>query len=57
MAVWKNYEMTMETFQQGDTSAVPNCFGCHNYDPSKPLEVSHISPYLFPFPVSSKAKK
>jgi hypothetical protein len=34
--------MTMETFQQGATSYVPNCFGCHNYSPAKPLGVSHI---------------
>lgn len=29
---------TMETFLQSST----NCFSCHNYDPSKPLDVSHI---------------
>lgn len=40
--------MTMETFQQGDTSYVPNCFGCHNYDPKSPLKVSHIAKSLFP---------
>ena len=38
--------MTLETFQQGDTSAIPNCFGCHNYDSTKPLEVSHIQSKL-----------
>ncbi len=40
--------MTMETFEQGDTSEVPNCFGCHNYIPTSPLKVSHISKSLFP---------
>jgi hypothetical protein len=40
--------MTMETFQQGDTSPVPNCFGCHQYDPKTPLTVSHIATSLFP---------
>jgi hypothetical protein len=40
--------MTMETFEQGDTSYVPNCFGCHNYDPTAPLTVSHIATSLFP---------
>lgn len=35
--------MTMETYQQGDSSAVPNCFGCHDYKPSSPLTVSHIA--------------
>ena len=39
--------MTMETFEQGDASFVPNCFGCHNYDPSTPLTVSHIEKKLF----------
>ena len=34
--------MSMETFQQGDNSFVPNCFGCHNYNSDKPLDVSHI---------------
>ena len=38
--------MTMETFQQGASSYVPNCFGCHNYDPSTPLAVSHIQQNL-----------
>jgi len=38
--------MSLETFQQGDTSAIPNCFGCHVYDPSKPLDVSHIQSRL-----------
>jgi len=38
--------MTMETFQQGDSSFVPNCFGCHNYSPSDPLSVSHIQQNL-----------
>lgn len=40
--------MSMETFQQGDSSFVPNCFGCHNYRKSNPLEVSHISQFLLP---------
>lgn len=34
---------TMETYEQGPTSAVPNCFGCHNYAPTTPLAVSHIA--------------
>jgi hypothetical protein len=38
--------MTLETFQQGDGSAIPNCFGCHVYDPSTPLDVSHIQSKL-----------
>lgn len=38
--------MTMETFQQGDTSFVPNCFGCHNYTSTSPLSVSHIQQNL-----------
>ena len=40
--------MSMETFQQGDSSFVPNCFGCHNYKKSEPLNVSHIAQYLLP---------
>lgn len=40
--------MTLETFQQGDTSAVPNCFGCHNYTAANPLGVSHIQSKLLP---------
>jgi hypothetical protein len=39
--------MSMETFQQGDTSYIPNCFGCHNFDTAKPLNVSHICTSLF----------
>lgn len=39
--------MTMETFQQGEPSQIPNCFGCHNYTPSTPLGVSHIERKLF----------
>lgn len=39
--------MTMETFQQGDTSFIPNCFGCHNFDTTAPLNVSHICASLF----------
>ena len=38
--------MSLETFQQGDTSAIPNCFGCHNYESTKPLDVSHIQSKL-----------
>jgi hypothetical protein len=38
--------MSMETFEQGDTSYVPNCFGCHNFDDKKPLQVSHIYKHL-----------
>jgi hypothetical protein len=41
--------MTMETFEQGDTSAIPNCFGCHNFDTTDPLDVSHICPSLYTF--------
>ena len=33
---------SMETFEQGSTSAVPNCFGCHHYSSKKELDVSHI---------------
>ena len=40
--------MTLETFQQGDTSAIPNCFGCHNYTVASPLGVSHIQSSLLP---------
>jgi hypothetical protein len=40
--------MTMETFEQGSASPVPNCFACHGYDPAKPLEVSHIIDELLP---------
>lgn len=38
--------MSLETFQQGDSSFIPNCFGCHNYDSTKPLDVSHIQSKL-----------
>ena len=38
--------MTMETFEQGSASSVPNCFGCHGYKPSAPLDVSHIATSL-----------
>lgn len=41
---------TMETFQQGGSSFVPNCFGCHNYKKSSPLTVSHIQQKLLPQP-------
>lgn len=40
--------MTMETFEQGADSYIPNCFGCHNYDSTTPLKVSHIESYLLP---------
>jgi hypothetical protein len=41
--------VTMETYEQGPTSFVPNCFGCHNYVPATPIGVSHIaSKYLLP---------
>ena len=40
--------MSMETFQQGDESYIPNCFGCHNYTASSPLSVSHIGSKLLP---------
>lgn len=35
---------TMETFVQNPppTPNTLNCFGCHNYDPANPLDVSHI---------------
>jgi hypothetical protein len=34
---------TMETFvQKAPPANNANCFGCHTYDPSNPLEVSHI---------------
>lgn len=39
--------MTMETFQQGETSWAPNCFGCHMFDTTDPLDVSHICTSLF----------
>ncbi len=39
--------MSMETFQQGDTSWAPNCFGCHNFNTADPLDVSHICNSLF----------
>lgn len=38
--------VTMETYEQGPTSYVPNCFGCHNYTPATPLTVSHIATQL-----------
>lgn len=40
--------MTLETFQQGDSSYIPNCFGCHNYKAESPLTVSHIQSRLLP---------
>jgi hypothetical protein len=39
----------METYEQGASSSVPNCFGCHGYTPTTPLTVSHIAlKYLLP---------
>ena len=38
--------MSMESFQQGDQSYIPNCFGCHNYTKENPLNVSHIQSKL-----------
>ena len=38
--------VTMETFEQGSQSFVPNCFSCHKYNSKKPLEVSHIYRHL-----------
>ena len=35
--------VTLETYEQGQTSFVPNCFGCHNYVVESPLGVSHIA--------------
>jgi hypothetical protein len=37
---------TMETYEQGSGSFVPNCFGCHNYVSTDPLSVSHIATEL-----------
>jgi len=39
--------MSMETFQQGETSWAPNCFGCHGFAKTDPLDVSHICNSLF----------
>lgn len=47
--------MTMETFEQGPTSSIPNCFGCHGYTPDTPLTVSHIAD-KFLLPASTAAK-
>jgi len=49
--------MTMETFQQGGQSFVPNCFGCHNYKKSDPLSVSHIQNKLLPQEPKNAEKK
>jgi hypothetical protein len=38
--------MSLETYEQGAGSPVPNCFGCHNYVPATPLSVSHIAEAL-----------
>ena len=38
--------VSLETYEQGPTSPVPNCFGCHNYVVATPLEVSHIATEL-----------
>lgn len=40
--------MTMETFEQGSKSSVPNCFSCHHYKSESPLTVSHIQKDLMP---------
>jgi hypothetical protein len=49
--------MTMETYEQGDTSPIPNCFGCHNFDSTKPLTVSHVAlKYLLPSSLGEHAK-
>jgi hypothetical protein len=45
--------MTMETFFQDQGN---NCFTCHGYDPSTPLDVSHIIKKLIPTTTTSKAK-
>lgn len=37
---------TMETFEQGAESSVPNCFGCHHYSSQNQLNVSHIQSFL-----------
>ena len=37
---------SMETFEQSENSYVPNCFGCHQYNPEQPLNVSHIQQNL-----------
>lgn len=42
--------MTMETFEQGASSTVPNCFSCHHYKSESPLTVSHIQKYLITIP-------
>ena len=47
--------MTMETYEQGAASPVPNCFGCHGFDTSKPLHVSHIATqFLLPPSLTAK---
>ena len=46
--------MSMETFQQGDTSWAPNCFGCHAFNTTAPLNVSHICTSLFSADSSGK---
>jgi len=49
--------VTMETYEQGPTSFVPNCFGCHNYAPATPLCVSHIATrYLLPHTTAPSCK-
>jgi len=52
--------VTMETYQQGPASSVPNCFGCHNYTPApgNPLDVSHIATkYLLPPTTASLTRR
>lgn len=49
--------MTMETYEQGPTSAIPNCFGCHGYTPETPLTVSHIAErFLLPEATTANGK-
>jgi len=48
--------MTMETFEQGSASPVPNCFGCHGFNTATPIHVSHIATkFLLPSSVSRTA--
>ena len=50
--------MTLETFEQGQTSPIPNCFGCHNYTPASattsPLTVSHLACNLYSSEMTSQ---
>ena len=49
--------MMRETSEQGSTSYVPSCFGCHGHVPATPLTVSHIASNLSSFALGNKAKK